>query len=56
MSTDSSFVEYILELLTPLGYIRAKKMFGEYGLYCDEVFFAMICDGILYFQIDTTIA
>ena len=56
MSTDSTFVEYIVELLSPLGYIRPKKMFWEYGLYCDEVFFALICDSVLYFQIDDTLA
>ncbi len=27
-------------------------MFGEVGLYCNEVFFAMICDDTLYFQAD----
>jgi len=56
MSTDASFVQYICELLRPLGTIRTKKMFGEYGVYCNEVFFALICDGTLYFQIDETIA
>jgi len=56
MSSDPLFVEYVTELLAPLGYIRAKKMFGEYGLYCDEVFFALVCDSTLYFQIDSSIA
>lgn len=56
MSTSPSFVEYILELLSPLGKVRAKKMFGEYGIYCNEVFFALVCDSTLYFQVDDTIA
>ena len=56
MSTDPSFIEYISELLAPLGTIRAKKMFGEYGIYCDEVFFAMVCDGFLYFQVNEEVA
>lgn len=30
-------------------------MFGEYGLYCNEVFFALVCDDILYFQCDETL-
>lgn len=56
MSSDLSFVEYVTELLSPLGYIRPKKMFGEYGIYCDEVFFALVCDGTLYFQVNERIA
>lgn len=55
MSSDASFVEYVTELLAPLGYIRTKKMFGEYGVYCNEVFFALICEGTLYFQIDDSL-
>ena len=27
-------------------------MFGEIGIYCNEIFFAMICDDTLYFQTD----
>lgn len=56
MPTSSSFIEYVTELLAPLGAIRAKKMFGEYGIYCNEVFFAMVCDGFLYFQVNDEIA
>lgn len=54
MSTSPSFVEYLLELLSPLGNVRTKKMFGGHGVYCNEVFFALICNGILYFQIDSS--
>jgi DNA transformation protein and related proteins len=52
MPASPTFTEYILDLLHPLGEIRAKKMFGEVGIYCNEVFFAMICDDTLYFQAD----
>lgn len=44
MSSDKKFVDYVVEQLRDAGSIRSKKMFGEYGLYCDEVFFAVICD------------
>ena len=30
---------------------RARKMFGEYGLYCDGTFFAVICDDQLFIKI-----
>ena len=52
MSSSSSFIEYISDVLSPLGNIRTKKMFGEYGVYCNEVFFALVCDDVLYFQCD----
>ena len=26
-------------------------MFGEYGLYCDDVFYAVVCDDQLYVKV-----
>ena len=51
MSSDKEFVDYVVEQLRDAGSIRSKKMFGEYGLYCDEVFFAVICDDQLFIKI-----
>ena len=44
----SSYVDYILDTLSPLGNIRARKMFGGYGVYKDTVFFALIIDDTLF--------
>lgn len=44
MASDQKFVDYIVDQISPAGEILAKKMFGEYGLYCDGKFFGMICD------------
>ena len=44
MASHKAFVDYITEQLGGAGEIRAKPMFGEYGLYCDGQFFAVICD------------
>ena len=30
------------------GKIVAKKMFGEYGIYCDEIIVALVCDNGLF--------
>lgn len=30
--------------------VTARRMFGEYGLYCDGRFFALICDDTLYLK------
>ena len=44
MASHREFVEFITEQLREAGDIRSRPMFGEYGLYCDGVFFAVICD------------
>jgi DNA transformation protein len=48
----NEFVAYILEQLFPLGSVRAKRMFGGYGVYLEEVFFAIIVDDTLYLKAD----
>ena len=40
MASHPDFVNYMAEQLREAGAIRSRKMFGEYGLYCDDVFFA----------------
>jgi TfoX/Sxy family transcriptional regulator of competence genes len=47
MSTTKETLEYILDQLAPLP-VRARAMFGEYGVYCDEKFVALICDDTLF--------
>ena len=46
----SEYVECLLEMLQPLGEIRAKSMFGGWGLYADELFFAIVAEETLCFQ------
>lgn len=41
-------VERIVGLLTEVGDISARKMFGEYGIYCSKKMIAMICDDRLF--------
>lgn len=48
MATDKSTIDYIVDQISKAGSIRAKKMFGEYGLYCNEVFVALVCDDQLF--------
>ena len=45
-------VEHCLELFSPLGSVRAKAMFGGWGFYLDELFFALIADETLYLKAD----
>lgn len=49
----NQYVDYVLDLLSPFGNIKARKMFGGYGIYKDSIFFAIIIDNILYFKVGT---
>lgn len=52
MTVSQSFIEQAKELFLPFGDIRIKKMFGGAGLYCDDLFFAIMDDGAIYFKVD----
>ena len=45
-------VEHCLELFAPLGVVRPKAMFGGWGFYLDELFFALIADETLFLKVD----
>lgn len=36
------FVLHCVELLSPLGAVRVKRMFGGHGFYVDEIFIALV--------------
>jgi DNA transformation protein len=50
MSTKQSTVDYIIDQLAELRNVRARKMFGEYALYCDDKVVALICDDQLFIK------
>lgn len=52
MANDSDFVAYCRELLSPLGAVRVRRMFGGHGLYVDERFIAIISADLLYLKAD----
>ena len=51
MASHPDFVNFVTEQLREAGAIRSRKMFGEYGLYCDDIFFAVICDDQFFVKI-----
>lgn len=51
MSTQQPTVDFILDQLTALKNVSAKKMFGEYALYCNGKVVGLVCDNILYIKI-----
>lgn len=48
MSSKQSTVDYIVDQLAAAGVVSGKKMFGEYGIYCDGKMFALVCDDQLF--------
>ena len=52
MTKNSDVVNRALGLLMPLGPVRSRAMFGGHGLYLDEVMFALIGWGGLWFRVD----
>jgi len=49
---DDSFAEFVLDQLSGLPALRAKRMFGGHGLYAGERFFGILMGGRLYFKTD----
>ena len=53
MARRSEFVDWLVEQLAPLGRVRARAMFGGFGLYFDNVFFGLVDDDVLYLKADS---
>lgn len=51
MASKIEFVEFVADQLRQAGAITYKKMFGEYGLYCNGKIFAVICEDQLFIKI-----
>ncbi len=51
MASSMEFVEFAIEQLKAAGNIYCRKMFGEYGWYCDGKFMGVICDNQLFVKI-----
>lgn len=51
MASRIEFVEFVVDQLREAGTITYRKMFGEYGIYCNGKIFALICDDQLFLKI-----
>ena len=48
------FTDLCVELLSPLGPVRTRAMFGGRGFYVDGLFMALIADGQFFLKADDT--
>ncbi len=51
MSSKPEFVQFIADQLEEAGQITYRKMFGEYGMYCNGKLFAVICSDQLFIKV-----
>jgi DNA transformation protein len=52
MANDPSFVAHAVDLLSLVGPVTARAMFGGHGLYAEGVMFALLDDGELFVKTD----
>ena len=48
MASNTDLVQDIADQCAGAGTITVKKMFGDYGIYCDGKIFGLICDDCFY--------
>jgi DNA transformation protein len=51
MSTSQGTIDFLLDQLSGLADVHARKMFGEYTLYCEDKVVALVCDNQLFVKI-----
>ena len=54
MAVSNAFIDEAKDLFAPFGEIRIRRMFGGAGVYCDDLFFALLDDGAVYLKSDET--
>jgi TfoX/Sxy family transcriptional regulator of competence genes len=56
MPSDAALLDTVLDLLSGMGALRQRKMFGGVYIYCDDLFIATIHDETLYFKANASTA
>jgi DNA transformation protein and related proteins len=51
MSSDTKFVDYIMDQLSGMQGLSSKKMFGEYALYSGAKVVALVCNNQLFVKV-----
>lgn len=48
MACSVDFIDYLCEILSPLGEVRSRKMMGDYVIYVNEKCVITACDNIAF--------
>jgi TfoX/Sxy family transcriptional regulator of competence genes len=48
MATQQSVADFLVHQMADAGVVTARKMFGEYGIYCDGKMPAILSDDMLF--------
>ncbi|GHU55705.1 competence protein TfoX [Clostridia bacterium] len=51
MATSIDYIEFVCGQVRDTGYVRYKKMFGEYMIYVNDKPILLICDSIVFVKI-----
>ncbi len=54
MAIADGDIEFLSDILAPLGHVTARRMFGGAGIYCDGVIFGLHIEDVLYLKADAT--
>jgi DNA transformation protein len=46
------YVDYVVDKLSGLGNVWSRNLFGGYAIFYEDLTFALIADGVLYFKVD----
>jgi TfoX/Sxy family transcriptional regulator of competence genes len=50
MASNPDFVQFVVDQCSAAGEVTVRKMFGDYGLYCNGLIVGLICDNCLYLK------
>lgn len=50
MASSAEFIEFVCSQLKDAGFIRTRKMFGDYCIYVNEKPMLLVCDEIVYIK------
>ena len=50
MASKEETIIFILDQIKNAGNVSAKKIFGEYAVYCDNKVVALVCDDMFYIK------
>ena len=53
MAKTTPLVDYLLDVLSEFGDVRARRMFGGFGVYRGDLMVGLIADGVFYLKVDT---